>query len=173
MSFDDRISIGEGARVLDDFQPEIRHSSSRIVIGEGCKVRGKWALLGKDQTLVFGAGTIINGFPVGILAEDGDELHFGDGCLLASPMFRTSDGHPVYSVATGKRINPSAPIRIGPRNWIGDRAIVLKGVETGADTVIGAGALVTGMKGGYPPNSALNGCPAVITATGIRWEHHF
>lgn len=162
----------ETAWVADDAQLLVDKATSKIIIGPNCKIRGKWHLLGENQRVEFGAGTIINGSPICILAEEGDEISFGEGCLMASPLFRTSDGHGIYSVATGKRLNVALPIRIGARNWLGDRAIILRGVETGADTVIGAGAVVNRIAGGYPPNVALSGAPATISATGIVWRHH-
>ena len=36
-----------------------------------------------------------------------------------------------------------APVEIGRNAFIGDRAIILKGVTIGADAVVGAGSVVT------------------------------
>jgi len=52
------------------------------------------------------------------------------------------------------------PIVIGRNVWIGNNAIILKGTEIGDNSVIGAGAVVTGGK--LPSNVVIAGNPARI-----------
>ena len=55
-----------------------------------------------------------------------------------------------------------APVVIEDRVWIGARAIILKGVQIGHDSVIGAGAIVTRS---VPPYSVVVGPAARIVRT--------
>jgi acetyltransferase-like isoleucine patch superfamily enzyme len=52
---------------------------------------------------------------------------------------------------------PSAPIRIGPRAFVGGHCIILKGVTIGEGAVIGAGSVVTR---DVPPFEIWAGVPA-------------
>ena len=54
------------------------------------------------------------------------------------------------------------PVDIGDRVWIGARAMVLKGVHVGHDSVIGAGAIVTRS---VPPHSTVVGTAARVLRT--------
>ena len=55
-----------------------------------------------------------------------------------------------------------APVVIEDRVWIGARAIVLKGVQIGHDSVVGAGAIVTRS---VPPGSIVVGTAARVIRT--------
>jgi acetyltransferase-like isoleucine patch superfamily enzyme len=56
------------------------------------------------------------------------------------------------------------PVEIGDRVWIGARAIVLKGVSIGHDSVIGAAAVVTHS---VPPHSVVVGSAARVLRTDV------
>ncbi|MEW6442777.1 MAG: acyltransferase [bacterium] len=83
-------------------------------------------------------------------------ITIGDNCMLAANVYVTdSDWHDVYDrIAT---IGKSAPVTIEPNVWIGDSAIVCKGVTIGENSVIGAGAIVVD---DVPPNTVAAGNPA-------------
>ena len=51
--------------------------------------------------------------------------------------------HPMDAAERASGIEAAHPITIGPRAWIGGGTIVLPGVTIGADTVVGAGSVVT------------------------------
>lgn len=51
--------------------------------------------------------------------------------------------HPMDAAERASGIEAAHPIVIGPRAWIGGGTIVLPGVSIGADTVVGAGSVVT------------------------------
>jgi len=53
----------------------------------------------------------------------------------------------------------SAPVRIGDGVWIGERAIILKGVTVGPDSVVAAGAVVTK---DVPARTVVAGNPARV-----------
>lgn len=67
----------------------------------------------------------------------GDDVQIGPGVQLL-----TSD-HPRDAGERARGLESALPIHIGARAWLGGGVIVLPGVEIGADTVIGAGSVVT------------------------------
>ncbi len=75
---------------------------------------------------------------------------------------RDFDGHKI----SASRESP-APIVIKDRVWIGEQALVLKGVTIGTGSVIAARAVVTR---DVPPNSLVGGVPARILRTNISWQ---
>lgn len=58
----------------------------------------------------------------------------------------------------GEKINIS-PVRIGNNVWIGVRVIILKGINIGDNSIIGAGSVVTK---NVPNNSIVVGNPAKV-----------
>jgi carbonic anhydrase/acetyltransferase-like protein (isoleucine patch superfamily) len=67
-----------------------------------------------------------------------------------------SDWHDIYNrIITGK----TAPVHIADNVWIGDSAIVCKGVTIGENSIVGAGAVVTG---DIPANAVAAGNPAKV-----------
>ena len=78
--------------------------------------------------------------------------------MMAQGAFITdSDWHGVYNRSLS--VGNSAPVRIGRNAWIGDSAIVTKGVTIGRNSIVGAGAVVVR---DVPSNVVVAGNPAVI-----------
>jgi acetyltransferase-like isoleucine patch superfamily enzyme len=61
----------------------------------------------------------------------------------------------------------SKPILIGSHVWIGNRAMILKGVTIGSGSVVAAGAVVTK---NVPENTLVAGVPAKVIRKDIHWE---
>lgn len=61
-----------------------------------------------------------------------------------------------------QEFEPEKPVRIGNDVWIGDRVMILPGVEIGDGSVIGAGSVVTH---NIPPYSIAAGVPAKVIKT--------
>ena len=61
----------------------------------------------------------------------------------------------------------SKPIIIGDNVWIGNRAVILKGVTIGNGAVVGAGSIVTK---NVPPNTVVAGNPARIIRSNVTWK---
>jgi NDP-sugar pyrophosphorylase family protein len=77
--------------------------------------------------------------------------------MIASSAYITdSDWHDIYDrVSTGK----SRPVIIENNVWIGDSAIICKGVVIGENSIIGAGSVVVN---DIPPNTIAAGNPAKV-----------
>jgi serine acetyltransferase len=82
----------------------------------------------------------------------------GDSVMMAQGAFITdSDWHGVYDRSLS--VGESIPVHIGRNVWIGDSAIVTKGVAIGENSIIGAGAVVVR---DIPPNVIAVGNPAAV-----------
>jgi len=86
-----------------------------------------------------------------------DEILIGDNCMIANNAYITDcDWHDIYNrIIMGK----TAPVRIENNVWIGDSAIVCKGVTIGENSIVGAGAVVVDS---IPANCVAAGNPAKI-----------
>ncbi len=101
-----------------------------------------------------GAGTFLN---FGCQLADVAEIVLGEAVQVGPYVQFLTPIHPVDPVARRDRWERAAPIRVEDNVWIGGGAIVLPGVTIGADTVVGAGAVVTK---DLPPRVLAVGNPA-------------
>jgi acetyltransferase-like isoleucine patch superfamily enzyme len=93
----------------------------------------------------------------GVRIGSAHEIIIGDNCMMAHGAYLTdSDWHDVYNRIT---IGKTAPIKIENNVWVGDSAIVCKGVTVGENSIIGAGAVVVNS---VPPNCIAAGNPAKV-----------
>ena len=93
----------------------------------------------------------------GVRIGSAHEIIIGDNCMMAHGAYITdSDWHDVYNRIT---IGKTAPVKIEDNVWVGDSAIVCKGVTVGENSIIGAGAVVVNS---VPPNCIAAGNPAKV-----------
>jgi acetyltransferase-like isoleucine patch superfamily enzyme len=94
----------------------------------------------------------------GVRISAATEITIGESCMLAHGVFLTdADWHGVYD--RSEPIGQTIPLRIGNNVWIGDSAIVCKGVRIGENSIIGAGSVVSR---DIPDNAVAAGNPAVV-----------
>lgn len=94
----------------------------------------------------------------GIRISSASSIVIGDDCMLANFCYLTdADWHDIHDRT--RPIGRSAPIVLEKGAWIGDSAIVCKGVRIGENSIVGAGAVVTK---NVPPNVIVAGNPAKI-----------
>lgn len=93
----------------------------------------------------------------GVRISSACEVMIGDSCMIASKAYITdADWHDIYNrISVGK----SALVRIKENVWIGDSAIICKGVSIGENSIVGAGAVVVN---DVPANSIAAGNPARV-----------
>jgi acetyltransferase-like isoleucine patch superfamily enzyme len=96
----------------------------------------------------------------GVRISSACRVTIGHSVMMANRVYLTdSDWHDLYDRTAAGR---GAPIRIGNNVWLGDSAIVCKGVTIGDNSVIGAGAVVVS---DIPANAVAAGNPARVVKT--------
>jgi len=86
----------------------------------------------------------------------GHNVVIGHGVII-----RDNDAHHISDKAD------TSPIKIEDNVWIGDRAMILKGVTIGEGAVVGAGAVVTH---DVPAHSLVVGVPAKVKKRNVYWH---
>ena len=90
--------------------------------------------------------------------EIGENAHIARGAVI-----RDYDGHYIEDVA----YRTAKPVIIGNNVWIGYRAMILKGVTIGDNSIIAANAVVTK---DVPANCIVAGNPAKIIRSEVNWR---
>lgn len=122
----------------------------RIEVGNCALFSGVRLECWRGALIAIGDGTYLNRGTEIVAARS---VRIGRDCKIARDVIiMDTDQHGI-----GDGSAPVAPVRIGDRVWIGARAIVLKGVSVGDDSVIGAGSVVTR---DVPERSVVAGVPA-------------
>ena len=184
-------SITHGGRIESGISVEFTGSNNRLVVADQIRLAGLSVSFNCDDGLVeigpssgvpaFSAnirvgqdstvriGTNVSSTSrVGISAVEGTTITLGDDVMFASEnQLRGDDGHPIFDVRSGKRVNPARDITVGDHCWIGARAVLLGGTTLGRGSVVGMSALV---KGTFPNNCVLAGIPAKLVRRDVAWE---
>lgn len=93
-----------------------------------------------------------------------DNITIGNDVAIARDVIiRDTDAH---TILDGKH-KKTKPVKIGNHVWIGQRAIIMKGVTIGDNAIIAAGAVVTK---DVPNNCIVAGVPAKIIKKDIDWK---
>ncbi len=132
--------------------PEIENRGGRIEAG-GCGfASGVHLQCWRGAVIRIGHGTRINRNVEIVAAQS---VTIGRNCKIARDVIiMDTDQHQLPGVGLVVR-----PIEIEDNVWIGARAIILKGVKIGRDSIIGAGAVVTKS---VPPGSVVTGPAARV-----------
>ena len=90
-----------------------------------------------------------------------ESIVIGNACMIAHGVYISdADWHGIYDRA--EPVGNTKPVVLEDNVWIGDSAIICKGVTIGENSIIGAGAVVTK---NVPPNSIFAGNPAKLVKT--------
>jgi maltose O-acetyltransferase len=140
----------------DDFDA-LREILRELVghLGEGAGIRppffvdyGRYISVGARTFVNFGA-VMLDVAPITI----GEDVQIGPNVQLLTPT------HPLDAELRRAKWEAAEPIVIGDNVWLGGGVIVLPGVTIGANTVVGAGAVVSK---DLPPNVVAVGNPARV-----------
>jgi acetyltransferase-like isoleucine patch superfamily enzyme len=94
----------------------------------------------------------------GVRISSASEIRIGDDCMLANFCYLTdADWHDIHDRTDSP--GRTAPIILERGAWIGDSAIICKGVRIGENSIVGAGSVV---RRDVPPNSVAIGNPARV-----------
>lgn len=137
---------------------EARRGYGRVVlgrwvhIGDGCQLRAHEGTLRVGEKTVFGRDTTVNCHL---------DIEIGPRCLISDWVYVADFDHRTDDLATPIKDQGivKAPVRIGPDVWLGVKSTVLRGVEVGEGTVVGAHAVVTRS---LPPRVVAVGAPARV-----------
>lgn len=121
---------------------------------------GSYVRIVKGGKLVLDGGFINEGVEITCASN----ITIGEGATIGRGVIvRDYDGHnidlPGFEIAK--------PIVIGRNVWIGQRAMILKGVSIGDGAIIGAGSVVTK---DVPSGSIVAGNPARIIKNNVTWS---
>jgi acetyltransferase-like isoleucine patch superfamily enzyme len=125
--------------------------SKNVKIGVGSKLH-------VDGHLFFGSYCNFTG-DVTIICKD--RIHFeGHNLISWQSLFMDTDFHPIIDNSTSLQVNKDKPIYIAKQAWFGTRTTVLKGTRVNTNTIVAAGAVLTGKE--YQGSSYLGGNPAKV-----------
>lgn len=159
-----RLVVAAGAR-LRRLSVEFRGSGAELHIGAGGA--SLTVLLGSKSQVRLGNGLSTTG-TLYMTAFEGSSITIGDDCMVAGGVqIRADDGHPIFDVVSGQRLNRSLPVVVGDHVWLGEGAVLLNGSEVGTGSVVGTRAVV---KGRFANNCVLAGVPARVTRRDVAWE---
>lgn len=93
----------------------------------------------------------------GVRISAASQIIIEDNCMLANGAYITdSDWHGIYNRIS---FGTAVPVRLKKNVWIGDSAIICKGVTIGENSIIGAGSVVVDS---IPDNCIAAGNPARV-----------
>lgn len=141
--------------------------NSTLMIGSDSTLKGKISI-GSYSSVYFGNNISVTK-NLYVRVVEATTLKIGNDCLIASDVIiRTCDGHPIYDINTTLRINKGKNIIINDHVWIGDQAVILKGVTIGTGSIIAMRSIVTK---NVDEKVIVAGIPAKVVRRNCTWEH--
>jgi acetyltransferase-like isoleucine patch superfamily enzyme len=148
----------------------LQKNKNHLTIEDGLYVSRLTLSCAGETTLFCGRGLRIIG-NCRISLPEPSRVTIGPECMFADEVdIMTSDFHPIFDVNTGERINEAKDIELGAHVWLGLRATILKGARIGANSVIGAHAVVAKE---LPEGCIAVGNPAHVIRQGVTWRIPF
>lgn len=157
--------IGKNS-LLRDSNIFIKGNNNIIYIGDDCVVNNTSIILDNEGSEIrIGNKTSIA--KVQIVSLEPYKIEIGEDCMLSYDIeIRNTDSHKIYDKNTNKRINEGSSINIGNHVWLGMRAIILKGVTIGDNSIVAAGSIVTK---DVKANTIVSGNPARQVKENKNW----
>jgi len=146
----------------DNCRINLTNSLIRI-IGKVCLYPG-CRILAVGGLLVVRNGTIMNG-AVNIFINR--KVEIGEHCLFARGVTVTDSDWHKHAIGSEKPKEMIKEVIIEDHCWIGQNAIILKGVTIGEGAVVGAHSVVTR---DVPPRTMVAGNPARVLKENVVWE---
>ncbi len=163
-----RVVIADGCKI-DKLSAVFDCDNGTLTIGHNDRVKGGlWSIrVGQDATVAIGDDVSCTSTCI-VSAVEGVTVRIGNDVMIASQnQIRADDGHPIFDVHTGRRVNLAEDITIGDHVWLALGSTVLAGGRIGDGTVIGYNSLVNGS---IPNNCIAVGSPARVVRRDVAWE---
>lgn len=172
-----RIILGKNANIINNGFLQIGERWDAREIGQftnlslgnnsTMKVNGVFSIISgcsisvrKNATLELGSGFMNNRCQIICI----ERISIGERCAIGPDVIiRDSDDHDIISDSSKK----TKPVCIGNHVWIGQRAMILKGVSIGDGAIIAAGAVVTR---DVPAGCLAAGVPAKVIRKNVEWK---
>ena len=131
-----------------------------ISIGHNCIINHNSHLYSHRGTLKIGNNFAL-GYNSSIISADGGSILIGDDIIIAQNVVLRSSNHCFTHLSIPIRYQGHDPgfIVIEDDVWIGANSVILPNVKIGADSIIGAGSVVTK---DIPSHSIYGGVPAKL-----------
>ncbi|HSC50794.1 MAG TPA: sugar O-acetyltransferase [Gaiellaceae bacterium] len=139
------LRAAELTKAFNDSSPADEAEQRRILtdllgsLGEGTVIRPPFYCDYGSHTHV-GARGFVN---FGLVALDVATIHIGDDVQIGPYVQLLTATHPLEPEPRRSKWESAEPVTIEDNVWLGGGVIVCPGVTIGADTVVGAGAVVT------------------------------
>ena len=117
---------------IDDYPTLIGASDANIQFTS-------WNIGEHDGEITIGKYSLIT---PGVRIMAAEKIEIGDACMIAHGAYISdADWHGIYD--RSKPVGTTKPVILKENVWIGDSAIICKGVTIGKNSIIGAGSVVT------------------------------
>jgi acetyltransferase-like isoleucine patch superfamily enzyme len=171
-----RLDIARSAKIILNGHLVMGHKEhrkskveTRIFLGKesSIEVHGYFQVgSGTDIRVFDGASLVLNdGYcTAGVQIVCYRHIEIGSGCAIAREVIiRDTDAHAIDGDVNGM----TAEVIIGDHVWIGNRAIIMKGVHINDGAIIAAGSIVTK---DVPAKTIVAGVPARVIKSDVTWE---
>jgi carbonic anhydrase/acetyltransferase-like protein (isoleucine patch superfamily) len=178
---------------IDGLVVDFRENGSEVLVHEGALFRNcKFILIsigpthkrglinttvdmsgvGKNKRLVIKSGVSVESARFAMANESDLYVEIGRDCMLSSGVvFRATDGHVIFDIASQELLNKSKPIIVGDECWIGSEALIMKGSVIAKRSIVGSRALVAGNF--TEENVVIAGVPAKIVKRNCGWSRSY
>jgi acetyltransferase-like isoleucine patch superfamily enzyme len=134
--------------------------NSKLVIEGSERVGPGTRIIVLEKGVMQFEGGIVNSDSILVCAK---LIKIGKGTVIGCEVeILDSDFHHIQEDSENTK-----PVIIGSNVWVGDRAIILKGVIIGSGSVIACGAVVTK---NVPENTLVAGIPAKVIKSEVHWR---
>ncbi len=153
--------------VFDNVKIQISGSNNFLYISRSARISLDITVF-NNSVIYIGSENYYNG-PLSIFCAEESNIFIGSNSLFSTNVYIvTSDGHLLYSLNRGFRLNQAEDIYIGNQVWICDDVKISKGAEIYSNVVIGTKSFAgTGI---CYSNSVYAGSPVRKVRSNICWR---
>ncbi len=146
---------------------KIEGNNNRISIGSNCCLKNLIIDMKNENSVIkIGDKTTIE--EARVTSFEPYKIEIGKDCMFSADIvIMNTDVHRIYDVDTKLKTNEGKSISIGNHVWLGMRAVILKGVNIGDNSIVAAGSIVTK---DVKANTIVSGSPAKQIKENKNWS---